>query len=187
MQPKKSLLAALAACSALLVAPGARAADLKPAWYPDAMILQGGSGTHVESSLVGLSWDTGWRREFGGGSLEMSVEATLGQWRTTGRVQDEQFTQFGVSPVLRFYPRAVGSGWFVEGGIGANSIAPLYRNGGKEFSTRFNFGDQLAVGRRFGAQGSQEVSLRAEHFSNCAMKHPNPGENFLQLRYAVRF
>jgi hypothetical protein len=30
-----------------------------------------------------------------------------------------------------------------------------------------------------------EVALRVEHFSNAGISHPNPGENFLQLRLSA--
>ncbi len=89
--------------------------------------------------------------------------------------------------MLRFYPKAVGSGWFVEGGIGANTIGPLYRNDDKRFSTAFNFGDRVGIGRRFGDRGRHEISMRVEHFSNGGIKKPNPGENFLQLQYTRHF
>jgi hypothetical protein len=29
--------------------------------------------------------------------------------------------------------------------------------------------------------------LRIQHSSNASLKHPNPGQNFLQLRYARHF
>ena len=32
-----------------------------------------------------------------------------------------------------------------------------------------------------------EVVLRAAHYSNAGVRHPNPGENFLQLQYLRRF
>lgn len=31
------------------------------------------------------------------------------------------------------------------------------------------------------------AALRLQHFSNASIRHPNPGENFVQLRYARRF
>jgi lipid A 3-O-deacylase len=43
------------------------------------------------------------------------------------------------------------------------------------------------VGRSFGADRRHELSLRVSHFSNCGIETPNPGENFLQLRYATKF
>ena len=70
-------------------------------------------------------------------------------------------------------------------GVGANYIVPIFDSGEKRFSTKFNFGDHVAIGRSFGQHS--EVSLRVEHFSNAGIEHPNPGENFGQLRYAHRF
>jgi hypothetical protein len=32
----------------------------------------------------------------------------------------------------------------------------------------------------------RELVLRVEHFSNAGIKHPNPGENYVQLRYTHR-
>jgi lipid A 3-O-deacylase len=63
----------------------------------------------------------------------------------------------------------------------------LYNTPTKQFSTRFNFVDNIGVGRSFGAQRQRELDLRVVHMSNGSIKHPNPGENFLQLRYAVMF
>ena len=93
----------------------------------------------------------------------------------------------GVTPVLRLYPRGLAAGWFAEGGIGVNSISPRYQNGTRKFSTEFNFGDHIAVGWRFGERGEHEIALRVQHFSNCGTREPNPGENFVQLRYVQRF
>ena len=31
--------------------------------------------------------------------------------------------------------------------------------------------------------GRDEIELRAEHYSNGGIAHPNPGENWFQLRY----
>jgi hypothetical protein len=108
----------------------------------------------------------------------------VGRWRTSGRAISTAWpTQISATPTMRLHPS---SGWqcFVEVGVGANYIVPLFRSGHKRFSTEFNFGDHVALGRTF---GKSEVSLRLEHFSNAGIAHPNPGENFLQVRYAWRF
>jgi lipid A 3-O-deacylase len=62
-----------------------------------------------------------------------------------------------------------------------------FRTQDKEFSTAFNFVDVIGVGRSIGADRRQELSLRISHISNAGIKKPNPGEEFLQLRYAVMF
>jgi lipid A 3-O-deacylase len=68
----------------------------------------------------------------------------------------------------------------------ANYIVPLFQTNHKRFSTEFNFGNHFAIGRQFGERSQHELALRVEHFSNAAIEHPNPGENFVQLRYAYR-
>jgi hypothetical protein len=109
----------------------------------------------------------------------------IGHWRA--RDPGGDFTQVGIAPVLRLWPDDWGAGWFLEGGIGANAIAPRYANRGKHFSSAFQFGDHLGVGRRFGPAMEHELILRVEHLSNCGARDPNPGENFVQLRYQRRF
>jgi lipid A 3-O-deacylase len=96
-------------------------------------------------------------------------------------------TQLGVTPVLRWSMSASPSTWFAEAGIGANVLLPVYRSSDKSFSTAFNVGDHLAVGRAFGASGRHELALRVQHFSKAGIKHPNPGENFVQLRHSWRY
>ena len=72
----------------------------------------------------------------------------------------------------------------MEVGIGANLLFPIYQTHDKRFSTAFNFGDHLAIGYR---HGNREFALRLQHFSNAGIKYPNPGEDFIQLRYAFHY
>ena len=154
---------------------------------PDGLFVQGGWLRHVRTLTLGATWDWNWQRSDDIGLLTGYTEVALGRWQTNGTEDDRGYTRFGVTPVLRLYPKALGDGWFGELGIGANVVTPLFRNGGNSFSTTFNFGDHLAIGRRFGTQGEHELALRFEHFSNAGIKRPNPGQNFFQVRYAYRF
>ena len=88
---------------------------------------------------------------------------------------------------LRLWPGGLGAAWFVEGGIGAVLANRRYSTPSKTFSTRWNFASHLGVGVRLGAQQQHEWLLRVQHVSNASLKKPNPGENFLQLRYALHF
>jgi lipid A 3-O-deacylase len=115
------------------------------------------------------------------------TEAFLGEWSARQVGERRSFTQVGVLPLVRIRFRGGASPWFVEGGIGASVSSPVYRTANKEFSTSFNFVDVLGIGRSLDAQHRQELSLRLQHISNADIKQPNPGENFLQLRYAVAF
>ena len=156
------------------------AADLAPS----TVFAQAGIGDQgTNAYTVGASWDLPWRHEFESGSLSAYAEAALGRWHTDGRNDATAWpTQISLTPTFRLHP-ARAPDWFVEAGVGANYIVPLFESGHKRFSTEFNFGDHVGIGHDF---GHSEVALRVEHFSNAGISHPNPGENFGQLRYAYR-
>jgi lipid A 3-O-deacylase len=170
------------ACCVIGVGGGeARALGLAPT----GVFVQAGVGDQsTDAYLAGLTWTLPWRYNFGFGSFGAYFGAAIGRWHTNGPKESTAWpTQISATPTLRFSPR-VASNWFAEIGVGANDIVPLFKSGHKRFSTEFNFGDHVGIGREF---GPMEVSLRVEHFSNAGISHPNPGENFVQLRYAYHF
>lgn len=164
-------------------APGPLVAAIKP----DGFLVQFGIANEVTTGTAGLVWSIAKDRL----PLPWSVylEASLSRWDTrSGYASDHGvLTQIALIPVLRYRFDQGRSPWFAEGGIGATVTSSLYRNSDKNFSTSFNFGDHLGVGYSFGAQRKDEIALRAEHFSNAGIKHPNPGQNFLELRYTHMF
>lgn len=138
--------------------------------------------------IFGATWDWSWRRDTRIGRLGGYWEASFGRWNSDGPQGGHAWvTQVGLTPVLRLYPESWGGRWFVEGGIGANLLLPIYRSSTKRFSTAFNFGDHVAVGRRFGQGARHELALRFQHFSNAGIREPNPGEDFVQIRYGWQF
>jgi hypothetical protein len=158
-----------------------------PVPTPSTLFLQAGAAEgRTTQLLAGATWDLPWEKESPLGRLGAYVEASFGRWTTeTGAGGSAWMTQVGVTPVLRLSPHEW-SDWFVEAGIGANVILPVYRSESKTFSTEFNFGDHAALGRRFGHAKQHELAVRIQHFSNGGINEPNPGENFLQVRYSVR-
>lgn len=165
---------------------GAFAASLAPS----SGFVQAGEAHHTRMLIAGATWDWNWHRDFSFARLSGYWEASFGRWNSDVGPQgggSAWVTQLGVTPVLRLYPASWGGRWFLEGGIGANVLLPIYQNKSKRFSTAFNFGDHLAIGRQFGDGARHEVALRLQHFSNGGIKHPNPGENFVQIRYSRRF
>jgi hypothetical protein len=153
-------------------------------WQPDAGFVQLGLAEAARTHTAGAAWHWRWQKPWAGGQLGGYWEASFGRWASEladGRRSTAWVTQLGLTPVLRWTPE--GSPWFAEAGIGVHLLMPVYRSQDKRFSTTFNFGDHLALGRRFGEQGQHEVALRLQHYSNASIRRPNPGENFLQLRY----
>ncbi|CAN4278050.1 acyloxyacyl hydrolase [Pseudoxanthomonas sp. LjRoot125] len=154
------------------------AAEPRSAWY-----VQGGVAEDAQSLTVGMSRDWQWEKQYRYGHISGQWQGEVARWHS----DSQNSTQLGVTPALRWRPNGWDNGWFVEGGIGVNVIFPKYDTRKKEFSTTFNFGDHIAVGKRFGADQQHEWSLRFQHFSNGRIKNPNPGENFLQFRYTQQF
>lgn len=147
--------------------------------------VQGGDGDRAtREATVGLTrqlWPAA-----AASSWSVYGEAAVGEWFTHDHPEGgrSHFTHVGLTPVVRY---SFGDGLFVEGGIGAQLVLPRFHDEGRRFSTVFQFGDHLAIGARFGEARQSEVSFRVEHFSNGGVRNPNPGQNFVELRYARHF
>ncbi|WAC61920.1 acyloxyacyl hydrolase [Pseudoxanthomonas sp. SL93] len=168
---------AMATLLSLSLAATAMAAEPRTAYY-----VQGGVAEDAQSLTVGASRDWAWEKQYGFGHVTGQWQGEIGRWHS----DNQGSTQVGISPALRLRPNGWNEGWFIEGGIGVNVIFPKYSTEKKTFSTTFNFGDHIALGKRFGADAQHEWSLRFQHFSNARIRRPNPGENFLQFRYTRR-
>ena len=179
-------LAALA--SALLVAIPAAHAD---ASATDGVYFQyGRAGSESKTNAYTL----GVTRPMGFNSSLFGTQAT-GYWDLYGTYHvsdnpngsDYQTWLAALTPTFRLRFDQGRSNWFVDGGVGVSYTDVLYRSNDKAFSTRLNFGTHVALGYSFGANREQEISVRIQHYSNASIKKPNPGENYVQLRYAHAF
>jgi lipid A 3-O-deacylase len=180
MNFQRLLLAVCAACCA---------GSLQAAqWQPRGAFIEGGSAAHgTRNVTAGLVWPWEWQDTWHNAQVSGITEAYLGEWSAREIGERRTFTQLGLLPLLRIRFRGGASPWFFEAGIGASVTSPVYRTVNKEFSTSFNFVDVLGFGRSLDAQHRHELSLRFQHISNADIKKPNPGENFLQLRYGFAF
>lgn len=176
---------ALLVC-ALLAASPALAADVD--LRPGAVFVEvGGADRRTTTATAGLAWPWAWRGAALGGELTGTTELFASHWSARAASGRESYTLLGLVPLLRLRFGQGTSPWFVEGGIGISVLDGVLRTPAKQFSTAANFYDALALGYSLGPDRKQEVSLRLTHVSNGNLKRPNPGENFLQLRYAVKF
>jgi lipid A 3-O-deacylase len=180
---KRFPLALLA--SLLGLAQPALAAD----WRPDGVFVEAGAGDHrAGEATVGVMWAWDFRKAFWGGELTADTEVFASHWSArASEGRRESYTLVGVQPLLRYRFSQGRSPWFAEAGIGVSVMDNAYNTPAKRQATRFNFYDSIAVGRNFGLNNKHEVSLRLTHLSNADIKKPNPGEEFLALRYALRF
>ena len=110
----------------------------------------------LEDTLMALYWD-----------------ATLGAWESdTGTLQE-----LGLTPTFRYGDE---QGAYFDVGIGFHVLSETRISSNIQFSTKFQFGDHLGVGYRF---DRYDISMRLQHLSNAGIRNPNPGVNFLQVRF----
>jgi lipid A 3-O-deacylase len=198
--------AALLACCALLPLPAlaqqgagapqpsARAQELAASATPEPrrIFIDGArAASDVGLASVGVQWPWAWRRDFLGGELTGHWDTHIAHWRVPpgtavpgGR---RHWTQLAVVPTLRWRFDGGRSAWFMEGGIGLSALDGHYATRHKAFSTRFNFADHQGVGFNFGGRRQHELMLIVRHISNGGIRKPNPGEDFVQVRYSRSF
>ena len=178
--------------AALMVVPWLAAATAETGdlgWQPDAVFSQVGAGTATDSWSVGAQWH--WRRAWllrDWLLLRGRWEFAVGRWRADeGASGDEAWvTQLSAVPSLRLSGSS-SRGWYAEIGSGPSVLMPVFQSRSRSFSTELNFQSHLAVGQALGAHGENDLALRIEHFSNAGIREPNPGMDFVSLRYTYRF
>ncbi|MCD2512439.1 acyloxyacyl hydrolase [Comamonas endophytica] len=159
--------------------------DHSPSWYVQGAVAE--NDAYSASLGATLPWRQ-WSYALGSGQITGHWDLFASHWSSRMANDDRQRSYvFGVLPTLRWRGDQGRSAWFAQVGTGLALATKRYQSHEKHFSTRYNFGTHLAVGANFGAQREHEIMLRIEHYSNAGIKHPNPGEDFLQLRYARRF
>ena len=147
------------------------------------------SGNKSQFVRAGLqwNWDQQWLKSnssFVGGYWD----ATLTQWRNNAYAgvngATQNITDIGFTPVFRWQQNNR-KGLYGEAAIGVHLFSHVYNNNGRRFSTAFQFGDHLGVG--YVLDNGLDVGLKVQHFSNGAIKHPNPGANVAVVRVAYPF
>lgn len=179
------MLRPLAAVLLLAGLAPVHAVELRPA----AVSVQGGiGGEGTEMAGLGLVWDWNFERLRKRAELTAHTELMLNRWHAHA-IGGGNFgiTQLVLLPTLRMRLDRGASPWFIELGVGASWMDREFATPDKRFSTRWNFYDVVGVGHSFGADRRHEIGVRWNHVSNGGLKKPNPGQNFLQLRYAARF
>lgn len=149
---------------------------------PNSVSVEYGTGNQTRIARGGLQWDwdKAWLDSNGthlGGYWDLTLAEMQGRdW--DGRPNNHHdVTDVGLTPVFRFESDDK-QGLYSELGVGVNIMSPIYDNNHRRFSTAFQFGDHLG----FGYQTSKwSVGLKVQHYSNGAIKHPNPGANFAVL------
>lgn len=184
----RPLISAVGLCALTVWTASAHAqfADKRnsPTLYLQAGVAERDSRSVTIGSTVPMKWKAFWW----GYPVTSHWDMSLSMWNSERMEQEgtRNIAVLGLAPVMRLHSKSQYP-WFVEAGLGGYVSNHLYESRDKRFSTAFNFGTHIGVGYFTGMRRENEWSLRLEHFSNASIKKPNPGENFLQLRYARHF
>jgi lipid A 3-O-deacylase len=172
-----------------LLAIAAACVPAQAQFKPGAVFVQAGGGDDGLTAVsIGALWPWAWRAQALGGQWSVNTELFVSTWRADAISGGERsYVQLGVMPLLRYTFDQGRSPWFAEAGIGLSVLDREFVTPTKRFGTTWNFSDNLAIGRSFGAKGEHEVSLRWQHTSNAGLKQPNPGLNTGLVRYTMRF
>lgn len=186
MHAKHSIhIPSLAIAAALCASVFPAAAD---GWRPSGYVVQAGAADFgIWNASVGLTWPWAWKSSLLGTEVGGLTEASLAHWDAPSKGGRRGFTQLALVPMFRFRFAQGLSPWFAEAGVGLSAMDQHFVTRDKQFTTSFNFVDVVGVGRSFGAARGQELGLRLQHVSNAGIRVPNPGQNFVQLRYAAAF
>lgn len=190
IQPRHVRRAAALLALALLSLTG-HAQDAESAGERRRVFIDGARAAgDVGLMSVGVQLPWKLRRPLLGGELTGHWDVHVAHWRApdgTAATERQRWTQLALVPTLRLRFRGGESAWFMEGGIGLSVLDGHYVTRRKAFSTRFNFTDHQGIGFNFGAHRRHELMLLVRHVSNGGIRKPNPGEDFVQIRYGIVF
>jgi hypothetical protein len=168
---------AAAAAAALAVAGPAHAVD------GVSFELGRGDGADLWRAGVQWRWDKKWFAERRW-NLVAYWDLSAGVWEH----RDNSLNDIALTPTFRLQPREFSAvAPYLEGAIGFHFLSEVRVGGGKVFSTKFQFGDHIGAGVRFGGRHRWDLGVRLQHLSNGRLREPNPGINFVQLRLAYHF
>jgi len=175
---------ALAAVAGMLFSTGAQAMD----WRPDAVEVLGGPARNGTAQVgTGLVWDWDLHKQRHA-LVTGQTELVASYWHADAVGGGKQgLWHVALVPVLRMNLDHGRSPWVLELGIGVSWLSRPYVTPEKTFSSAWNFYDVIGAAYRFGHDDDQEIGARFTHVSNAGLKLPNPGEDFLLLRYVRRF
>jgi hypothetical protein len=148
------------------------------------------SNTSVDLVRVGVQWDWSKRWALGsnwhvGGYWDLS----LGYWDNDSRNRStSSIVDFGVTPVFRLQQTTPGAvAPYLEAAVGFHYLSKSSVGSERRFGSRFQFGDHIGLGLRFGPRHAYDIGYRYQHLSNAGIKQPNQGINFHQLRLQYHF
>jgi hypothetical protein len=152
---------------------------------PTHWIAEAESGDRIRAAGLGAAF-RGFGELASGGAWRLSHHWKLGlsAWNSkrTGFRHDELWTAWTYNVLRVEMPSAGPVVPFAELGLGAHLLSKT-RIHARRFSTAFQFGEQVALGVRFGPGHAYSVAARLAHVSNASIKSPNDGVTFTGVAF----
>ena len=142
---------------------------------------RGDEGSYLARTGIELPWEKKWA---------LSEDWQLGgywEFSICGWQNGERVTALAATPVFRIERASSALAPFIEAAIGINLLSQVELSSRRVTGSRFQFGDHIGVGVRFGEQRRHEIGVRLQHLSNGGVEKPNPGMNFGIVRYQYNF
>ncbi|HET9653209.1 MAG TPA: acyloxyacyl hydrolase [Usitatibacter sp.] len=143
-----------------------------------SFLVDSGRNDGISMTGVGMSFHAVRIRERAGWNVDLFWKPRVAYWHASGT---PDLWDVGITPAFRF---STPGGFFGEAALGAHLLSHT-RIGGRELSTAFQFGEQLAAGFTFGRAREYALALRAEHVSNGGIRQPNDGITVVGLELQV--
>ncbi len=188
MLSTKKIISSLAAAAALFAGQAAFA-QTNSNGLVSAYSLEAGGGEHVQ--VLRLSGQKDWNKNWfatRGYHLGGYWDGNIAYWRANRWLDQPDHRRdlavVGFTPVFRWEADDK-LGFYADAGIGLSLFSNVYRNTHRQLSTSFEFADHVGVGYVFA--NKWELGLRAQHYSNGGIKHPNGGVNLLLLKASYHY
>lgn len=139
----------------------------------DSMALEIGRGDD-ETNLLRIAVQERWGEDLWQGErwrVSGYWDFVVGVWDNP----DDSTADIGVTPVFRFERERL----YLEAAIGFHLVQRRISQH-RIFSTAFQFGDHIGIGMR--GRG-YDLGVAIQHLSNASIRRPNPGINFLLVRF----
>lgn len=131
---------------------------------------------HPESLWQGRSWQLGLQHE-----IELAI------WDVP---YARNVLETGYTPVFRWrmpLPNRARQSFYLEAAIGLRFISHSHTSVRRYLSSNTHFSDLAGLGWQWCKRDCQQLGLRIQHLSNAGIKRPNPGINFIQVKYSRHF
>ena len=146
------------------------------AYADNALAMELGRGDD-RTNVLRLAFTHPWRQ----GEPAAREWQLVGYWEFAAAVwdnHDESVADVSATPVFRLARSAA----YIEAAIGFHLVT-THISAHRTFSTAFQFGEHLGAGYRFGPARRYDLGLRVQHISNGGLREPNPGINFVSVRF----